>query len=104
MSALVANVAVPYQQLYSFCERHHIRTLSLFGSVLRADFRPESDVDVLIEFEPDHVPGFFGLVAMQDELSELFGRTVDLNTPHALSPHFRQKVLQTAWKIYERAG
>ena len=66
-----------------FCRRHHIRRLSLFGSVLRDDFRPESDVDVLVEFEPSNVPGFFGLFEMEQELSKALGRKADLNTPNS---------------------
>ena len=75
----------------------------LFGSILRDDFSPESDVDVLVEFDPEHIPGW-EFIDMQDELSELFGRPVDLNTYGFLSPHFRDKVLAHAEVIYERAG
>ena len=92
---------VPRDKLAEFCQRHHIRKLALFGSVLREDFRPDSDVDVLVEFEPGHVPGlaFFG---MQDELSQLLDRKVDLNTPKFLSRYFRDRVLQQALVQYER--
>lgn len=81
--------------LADLCRRHHIRRLSLFGSVLRPDFREDSDVDVLVEFEPGFTPGlaFFGI---QDELSDMLGRQVDLNTPQFLSPYFRDKVMQEA--------
>jgi hypothetical protein len=79
----------------AFCRRHHIRRLSLFGSVLRADFGDESDIDVLVEFEPDHVPGL-AFFEMEAELSALFGRRVDLNTPQFLSPHVRDQVLREA--------
>ena len=87
-------------KLESFCRRHHIRKLSIFGSALRSDFGPESDIDVLVEFEPGHTPGlaFFGL---QDELSQLFGRRVDLSTPAFLSRYFRQDVLRDAKIQYE---
>lgn len=93
---------VPPDMLESFCRRHHIRKLSIFGSALRNDFSPESDIDVLVEFEPGHTPGlaFFG---MQDELSELFGRKVDLNTPAFLSRYFRQDVLEEA-RVYYKIG
>lgn len=86
-------------QLEEFCRRHHIEWLSLFGSVLRDDFRPESDIDVLVEFEEGHTPGwnFFG---MQDELSGIFGREVDLNTPGFLSQYFRDDVIAEALPIY----
>jgi predicted nucleotidyltransferase len=70
---------------------HHIRRLSLFGSVLRDDFVPASDVDVLVEFEPGHVPGL-AFFAMEEELSRIIGRKVDLNTPGFLSPHFRDRI------------
>lgn len=76
--------------------------LSLFGSVLRDDFRPDSDVDVLVEFEAGCTPGL-ALFALQDELSAMIGRRVDLNTPGFLSPHFRQEVLQAAEVRYVAA-
>ena len=74
------QAAIPYAEIAEFCQRPHIRKLELFGSVLRPDFRPDSDVDVLVEFEPEHIPGL-AFFHMQDELSSLLGRTVDLNTP-----------------------
>jgi hypothetical protein len=80
-----------------FCRRHHIARLSLFGSVLTADFAPESDIDVLVEFKPGHSPGFLGLAQLEDELSALFGgRKVDLRTPQDLSRYFRDAVLASA--------
>ena len=87
--------------MIAFCQRHHIRKLALFGSVLRDDFRPDSDVDVLVEFESGHVPGF-AFFGMQDELSQLLGRRVDLNTPKFLSRYFRDRVLRQAIVQYER--
>lgn len=87
----------------AFCRRQPIRRLALFGSVLRDDFRPDSDVDVLVEFEPDARIGW-EFVSMQDELSHIIRRDVDLHTPASLSRHFRKKVLREAWVIYERAG
>ncbi|MBN1200325.1 MAG: nucleotidyltransferase family protein [Anaerolineae bacterium] len=95
------QIPIPHDQIAAFCERHHIRRLLLFGSVLRADFRPDSDVDVLVEFEPGHVPGFFGLCAMQEELTDLFGqRPVDLITPKFLNWRIRDRVLGEAEVIY----
>lgn len=92
-----ALIKIPKERIAAFCKKHHIRKLSLFGSVLRDDFGPDSDVDVLVEFEPGHVPGFFRLVDMEDELSAIVGvRKVDLRTPEDLSRYFRQKVLSTA--------
>ena len=73
------NLSLPRTEIIDFCRRHHIRKLALFGSVLRDDFGPDSDVDVLVEFEPGHTPGF-DFIEIQDELSTLFGRPVDLVT------------------------
>ena len=83
------------QRLAEFCQRHRIRRLALFGSVLRDDFGPHSDVDVLVEFEPGVRTGF-RFFAIQDELSEIIGRPVDLNTPECLSKYFRDRVLDEA--------
>ena len=93
---------VPRKQLDDFCRRHHIRKLSIFGSAIHGDLRQDSDVDVLVEFEPDHVPGlaFFG---MEQELSEILGREVDLNTPQFLSPYFRSQVVAEAETLYDRS-
>jgi predicted nucleotidyltransferase len=85
-----------------FCRRRHIRRLAFFGSVLRDDFGPESDVDVLIEFESGHVPGL-EFLAMEEELSGILGRKVDLNTPGFLSPYFRDRVLAEAEVQYVQA-
>lgn len=79
----------------TFAGAIHIRKLALFGSVLREDFSPESDVDVLVEFEPGHIPGH-GFFAMEAELSEILGRKVDLNTPGFLSKYFRDRVMAEA--------
>ena len=89
------KVDLPKEKIADFCRRHHIRKLAVFGSALREDFRPDSDLDVLVEFAPEHTSGlaFFG---MEQELSELLGRKVDLNTPQFLSPYFRDKVLAEA--------
>lgn len=93
------QIDIPREKIAEFCRRHHIRKLSLFGSVLRDDFRPDSDVDVLVEFEPGHVPGF-AFMTMQEELSALLGRKVDLNTPKFLSRYFRSQVLSEAEVLY----
>lgn len=89
------KILVPKDQLADFCRKNHIRKLALFGSVLREDFRPDSDVDVLVEFEPGHVPGF-GFIRIQEELSQLFGRTVDLVTPKFLNRRIRDEVVRNA--------
>jgi uncharacterized protein len=83
-----------------FCRRHQIRRLALFGSALRDDFGPESDVDLLVEFVPGTTVGYIRLAAMELELSEVLGRRVDLNTPGGLHPRFREKVLGEAEVLY----
>ena len=95
----MARINIDRQRIAEFCRRHHVRRLALFGSVLRDDFDAESDVDILVEFGEGHVPGlaFFG---MEQELTEILGRKVDLNTPQFLSPHFRDDVLATAEEQY----
>src|SRR5437762_11690116 len=90
------GIEIPEERLADFCRRHGVKQLSLFGSILRNDFGPESDVDVLVEFLPGRTPGMFGLVRMQMELSQTIGRTVDLRTPHDLSRYFRDQVLSEA--------
>jgi uncharacterized protein len=95
-----ARIAVPREKLVEFSKRNHIRKLSLFGSVLRDDFRPESDVDVLVEFKEDMTPGF-GIVTMEAELSKLLGRKVDLRTPEELSRYFRDQVVKEAEVQYD---
>ena len=98
-----ARVTLPSATIAEFCRRNHITRLALFGSVLRDDFRPDSDVDVLVEFEAGHVPGFFGIARLERELSKLLnGRKVDLRTPQDLSRYFRGKVVATAEVQYER--
>lgn len=85
------------QVLAGFADRHHIVRISLFGSTLRGENRPDSDVDLLVEFEPDHTPGFLGLATMQAELSVLLGgRRVDLRTAADLSRHFRDDIVREA--------
>jgi len=98
---VIRNIDIPSDAIATFCRRHHIQRLALFGSVLRNDFAPDSDLDILVEFEQGHTPGlaFFG---MQAELSELLGRNVDLNTPGFLSRYFRDQVMQEAVVAYER--
>lgn len=92
-----SSLRVPKQRLAEFCRANGIKRLALFGSALREDFGPESDIDLLVEFHPDRIPGFLGLAGMEIELSVLFeGRKVDLRTPAELSPRFRQEVLDTA--------
>ena len=96
------NIAVPPEQIEAFCRRHHIRRLAVFGSALRDDFGPDSDVDVLVEFEPGHTPGL-AFFSMETELSEVLGRKVDLNTPQFLSRYFRDRVATEAEELYAAA-
>jgi hypothetical protein len=94
---VATRIPIDRGALAEFCGRHHVRKLSLFGSVLRQDFGPDSDVDVLVEFEPDHVPGFIALHEMEEELSGLLGgRTVDLMTERFLNRRIRDRVLAGA--------
>lgn len=95
------RIEVPREKVAEFCRRRHIRKLSLFGSVLRDDFRPDSDLDVLVEFEPGHVPGL-AFFAMEEELSGIFGRKVELSTPKFLSRYFREQAVAQAELIYEQ--
>lgn len=90
------------QEIAAFCRTRGIRRLALFGSVLRDDFRPESDIDVLIEFQPGVRVGL-AFIRYQDELSEILGHTVDLNTPGSISRYFRDEVLDEAAELYVAA-
>ena len=94
------KLTLPADRIADFCRRHGIRRLALFGSVLRDDFGPESDLDVLVEFLPETRVGLFGIAAMQRELSEIIGRQVDLRTPGDLSRYFRDRVLKEAVEQY----
>ncbi len=96
------NIAIDRVELAAFCRRHGIRRLAVFGSALRADFAPGSDIDVLVEFETGRTPGL-AFFAMQDELTRMFGRAVDLHTPASLSRYFRDAVLAEAQDQYVAA-
>ncbi|MBZ0252039.1 MAG: nucleotidyltransferase family protein [Candidatus Methylomirabilis sp.] len=97
-----ARIPIDREKIAAFCRRHGIRKLSLFGSVLRDDFRPDSDVDVLVEFQPGRTPGL-AFFAMERELSEALGRRVDLNTEGFLSRRFREEVVLEAEPLYDAA-
>ncbi|MDT7543235.1 MAG: uncharacterized protein QOE33_3139 [Acidobacteriota bacterium] len=95
------NVKVADEVLADFCRRHNVRRLAFFGSILRADFHADSDIDVLVEFEPGRTPGFLALAEMQGELSAILGgREVDLRTPQDLSPYFRDEVIASSQVRY----
>jgi len=100
---MARNLVVPKDEIRDFCCRNHIHRLAIFGSVLRDDFRPDSDIDVLVEFEPDADVGFFELYDIEQELSALLGgRKVDINTPQCLSKYFRDNVLAEAEVQYAK--
>jgi len=91
------KLSISRQQIAAFCKKHGIRRLAIFGSALRDDFGPDSDVDILVEFAPDRIPTLFDIAGMEQELSKLFcGHKVDLRTPEDLSRYFRQQVLAEA--------
>ena len=95
------KVDIPSKQIAGFCRRNHIRRLAVFGSALRPDFGEESDIDILVEFDPGYIPGLFGIARMERELSTLLGgRKVDLRTQEDLSQYFRQQVLEEAEEQY----
>jgi hypothetical protein len=98
------GIPVPHEAIAEFCRRHGIRRLAFFGSVLRDDFTPESDVDVLVEFEPDRVPGLITFAGYQNELSDLLRRRVDMHTAGSLSRYFREEVLAEAKDEYVEEG
>jgi predicted nucleotidyltransferase len=95
------HLELPRDKIIEFCKKYPIRKLSLFGSVLRDDFRPDSDVDVLVEFEPEAKISYFDLAGMQIDLEEILGRPVDIGTPDMLSTYIRMNVLEGAQVLYE---
>ncbi len=95
------NIKIDPERIKAFCRKNKIRKIAFFGSVLRDDFGPDSDVDVLVEFEPDAVVGFFELYDIEQELSEILeGRKVDIHTPRGLSDYIRDRVLEDAVDLY----
>jgi predicted nucleotidyltransferase len=94
------QITIHQDKVVEFCRRNQIRSISLFGSVLREDFGPDSDIDVLVEFDPEARIGFMALGRMQRELAELLGRPVDLVPREGLKPQIRDSVLGTAQVLY----
>ena len=92
---------IPKDKIADFCRRNHIKKISLFGSTLHGELQQDSDIDLLVEFEDNHVPGFFALCHMENELSDLLGRKVDLRTSQELSRYFRDDVVHAAVVQYE---
>ena len=97
------NIDIPQEKIAEFCQRHYIRRLALFGSALRDDFTPESDVDMLVEFEPGTRVGMIRLAGIELELSGILGRKVDMHTPGFISKYFRNQVLEEAEDQYVAA-
>lgn len=94
------QIKVPKIWLEKFCVENHIVKMSLFGSVLTNHFSDGSDIDILVEFDPKHIPGLFSFVGMRNSLSKHFGREVDLRTPEDISSLFRNEVIQQSYTIY----
>ena len=89
------------EKLKDFCTRNHIKKLSVFGSSIRGELQPESDIDILVEFEQNHTPGLFTIIRMEMELTEIIGRKVDMRTPEDLSRYFRDEVVRNAELQYQ---
>jgi predicted nucleotidyltransferase len=100
---MTTNVTIDRERIADFCQRHRIRRLAVFGSALRDDFGPESDVDVLVDFEPGARVGLIRLAGMEIELSSILGRRADLHTTADLSRYFRDQVVESAEALYARA-
>ena len=96
------EITLNQAEIEAFCEKHHILKLSLFGSGLRDELRPDSDLDLLVEFEPQLMVDLFDMAEMEIELTRMLGRKVDLRTPQELSSYFRQDGMQTAQLLYEQ--
>jgi predicted nucleotidyltransferase len=97
---MAVQIPIDREAIASFCRRNHIRKLAVFGSATREDFGPASDIDFLVEFEPEHVPGLMTLVGMEMELAEIVGRRVDMRTAGDRSPYFRDRVVASAHPLY----
>jgi hypothetical protein len=95
-------IDLPRERIEEFCRRNHIRRMALFGSVLREDFTPNSDIDILVEFEAGHMPGF-AFIGVQDELATIVGRPVDLNTTGSFHGPLRERILKSAEVIFDGA-
>lgn len=96
----LSNIPIPTEKINQFCKKNHIINMSIFGSVLTDKFNSKSDVDFLVEFQPEHIPTLFDIVNMEEELSNIIGRHADLRTKKGISRYFRDDVIATARKIY----
>lgn len=90
------TIDLSQERIAEFCRRNHIRKLSVFGSFLREDFGGDSDIDILVEFSPDHIPGLIRLAGMENELTSILGRKVDMRTAEDISRYFRNEVIESA--------
>ena len=97
---IAPKIPIPKEKIARFCQKNHISTMSLFGSVLTNQFNAKSDVDFLVEFQSEHIPTLFDIVTMEEELSDIIGRHADLKTPNGISRYFRDDVIATAQRIY----
>ncbi|MDE3046213.1 MAG: nucleotidyltransferase domain-containing protein [Verrucomicrobiota bacterium] len=104
MSSKKPHIKISKSWVERFCKAHHIIKLAFFGSVLTDHFSTTSDVDILVEFDPRHVPGLFSIVEMKEELSREIGREVDLRTPEDISKLFRDEVIQQSYLVYGEKG
>lgn len=93
-------ILINKKKIDACCKRYHITYLALFGSILTSQFSSSSDVDILVKFDENHIPGLFGIFDIQEELSAIVGREVDLKTPNSLSSYFRDEVLSKAQVLY----
>jgi predicted nucleotidyltransferase len=98
----IKSVEINRKKIGVFCKKHHIVSLALFGSILTSHFSQTSDVDVLVKFEKKHIPSLFDIVDIEEELSSIVGRKVDLKTPEDLSRYFREEVIAQAKIVYEK--
>lgn len=99
MNPIAMNLPLDY--IRAFCQRHRIRKLALYGSAQRGELRPESDIDLLVEFEPERTPGLYRLAEMEFELEEKLNREVEMRTPHDISRYYRDGIVQTATVLYD---
>jgi predicted nucleotidyltransferase len=99
--SILTNIDIPQASIDDICQQHHVRQLALFGYVLRNDFTDESDIDILVAFEQHQTPGFFGLLALQEQLSGVFQRRVDLSTLKFIHPSLRERIVAQAQVIYD---
>ena len=95
-------ISLPTKKIVIFCKSHHIKSLSLFGSILTDNFTKTSDIDFLVQFDKAHIPSLIGMARMESELGEIIGRKADFRTAEDLSPYFKNQVVQEAYKLYEQ--